>query len=51
MIKKMLWLWICFWGKKYYITYTDKLKKDEILLFSHRIYLKNKKNEINKESG
>ena len=26
-MKKLKWLWVRFWGKKYYIVYTDMLKK------------------------
>lgn len=39
MIKKLLWLWKRFWGKKYYIKFTNHLKNDEVLFFSHTIYI------------
>ena len=35
----MKWLIKLFFGKKYFITYTDKLKEDEILVIGHRIYI------------
>lgn len=41
-MKKLLWLWKCFWGTKYFVTYTDRLKDDEILVFGHKIYISKK---------
>lgn len=38
-MKKLKWLWVRFWGKKYYIVYTDMLKKNEIIVFKHKIYV------------
>ena len=38
-LNKIIWYWKCFWGRKYFITYTDKLKEDEILIKGHRIYI------------
>ena len=35
----MKWLIKLFFGKKYFIKYTDKLKEDEILIIGHRIYI------------
>ncbi len=35
----MKWLIKLFFGKKYFITYTDKLKEDEILIIGHRILI------------
>lgn len=39
LLKKLHWLWISFWGRKYFIKYTDNLKDDEILIHRHRIYV------------
>lgn len=38
-MKKILWLWRKFWGKKYIIKYTDQIKEDEILIIGHHIYI------------
>ena len=38
-INEMKWLIKLFFGKKYFITYTDKLKEDEILIIGHRILI------------
>ena len=38
-MKKIIWLWKKFWGKRYRIKYTDKLKSNEILVYSHKIYI------------
>lgn len=43
MLKRLKWWLIRFWGRKYFITHTDKLKRDEILIFGHRIYVNKKK--------
>lgn len=37
MIKQLL---LKLFGKKYFISYMDSLKHDEILIFGHRIYIK-----------
>ena len=39
-MKKLIWLWKKFWGKKYYIVYTDKLRENEVLFYRHKIYVK-----------
>ena len=36
----MMWLLKCFFGRKYRIVYTDKLKDNEILIFNHKIYVR-----------
>lgn len=41
-MNKLIWLWKKFWGRTYYIIYTDKLKDNEILVHGHRIYIKDK---------
>ena len=38
-MRKIYWFFIKLFSKKYFIKYTDKLKKDEILVFGHRIYI------------
>lgn len=38
-MKKLLWLWKKFWGKKYYIVYTKELREDEALFYGHKIYV------------
>lgn len=38
-MKNIIWLWKCFWGKKYRIVYTKELCKDEVLFFGHKIYI------------
>ena len=35
----MKWLIKLFFGKKYFIKYTNQLKEDEILIIGHRIYI------------
>lgn len=39
-MKKIIWLWKSFWGRKYFLTPVDSkyLKKEEILISGHRIY-------------
>lgn len=38
-MKKLSWLWKNFWGKKYYIVYTEELRKGEALFYGHKIYV------------
>lgn len=38
-MKKIMWLWKKFWGKRYRIKYTNKLKVNEILVYSHQIFI------------
>lgn len=35
----MIWFFRKFFGRKYFIVYTDKLKDDEILVSGHKIYI------------
>lgn len=47
-MKKLIWIWKCFWGRKYFITCVEEgLKEDEILVYGHRIY--KPKKGINKD--
>ena len=46
----MKWLIKLFFGKKYFITYTDKLKEDEILVIGYKIYI-SKRGEKMKEDN
>lgn len=39
-MKKLIWLWKRFWGKKYYIVYTNNICNNEVLVYGHKIYLK-----------
>ncbi len=39
-MKKLIWLWKCFWGTKYYIEYNENLKENEVLVYGHKIYIK-----------
>jgi hypothetical protein len=39
LLKNLKWLWISFWGRKYFIKYTDNLKEDEILVHGHKVYI------------
>ena len=39
-MKKLKWLWMRFWGRKYYIVYTDELRKNEVLFYNHKIYVR-----------
>ena len=38
-MKKLKFLWMRFWGKKYYIVYTDNLKENEIVFYRHKIFI------------
>lgn len=38
-INEMKWLIKLFFGKKYFIKYTNQLKEDEILVIGHKIYI------------
>ena len=38
-MRKIYWFFKMFFGKKYFIKYTDKLKNDEILILGHKIYI------------
>ena len=46
----MKWLIKLFFGKKYFIKYTDKLKEDEILVIGYKIYI-SKRGEKMKENN
>ena len=39
-MKKLAWIWKCFWGKKYKIIETNNLKDNEILIYHYKIYVK-----------
>lgn len=40
-MKKLIWLWKCFWGTKFRIVKVKKgLKNNEILVYRHKIYIK-----------
>ena len=40
-MKKLLWLWKTFLGRKYKIIYVEKgLQKNEVLLCGHKIYVR-----------
>ena len=39
MIKKFIWLWKCFWGKRLIIKVSEELKEDEALIYRHCLYL------------
>lgn len=39
ILNRLKWSWKTFWGAKYYVRYTDKLKSDEILVYGHKIYI------------
>ena len=43
-MKKLIWLWKRFWGRKYYIVYTDELRENEALFYNHKIYIGKRKN-------
>ena len=44
-MKKILWLWKNFWGKKYKIIYVKKgLRKNEVLFYRHKIYVRKDNN-------
>lgn len=46
LIKKILWYWKLYWGKKYFITFVeDGLAEDEILVIGHRIYILERKSK------
>lgn len=38
ILNKIGWMWINFWGRKYFI-YKDKKHTNTILFFGHRIYI------------
>ena len=38
-MKKMLWLWKIFWGKKYNVKFTSNLEENFVLFFNHTIYI------------
>ena len=38
-MKKLIWLYKLFLGKKYYVEYTNKLRNNEILICGHKIYI------------
>lgn len=38
-MKKLSWFFKMLFGRKCFIKYTDKLKKDEILVIGHKIYI------------
>ena len=38
-MKKLIWLWKRFWGKKLIIKISNELKEDEILIYRHNLYL------------
>lgn len=40
--KKLIWGWIKFWGRKYWI-YKDNIEINEIIIYKHRIYVLNNK--------
>lgn len=42
-MKKLNWLLTKVFGKKYFITETEELQKDEVLFYRHRIYVPKKK--------
>lgn len=44
-MQKLIWLWKRFWGRKYFIICTDRLRADEILVFGHKIYIGRKDKE------
>lgn len=40
ILKKIIWYWKCFFGRKYFITLVEEgLKEDEVLVKGHRIYI------------
>lgn len=47
LLLRIKWAWDSFWGKKYFIKYTDKLKDDEVLFKGHRIYIGKKVKNVN----
>lgn len=49
-IDEMKWFIKLLFGKKYFITYTDKLKEDEILVIGYKIYI-SKRGEKMKENN
>lgn len=38
-MKKIMWLWKKFWGKRYKIVYTEKLRENEVLFYGHKIFI------------
>ena len=45
-MKKLIWIWKRFWGKKYYIEYVEKgLRENEVLFYGHKIYIRRKSDE------
>jgi hypothetical protein len=47
-MKKLKWIWINFWGKRFWIIKDEKTIQ-EILFYHHKIYIL--KDYINKEKG
>lgn len=39
-MNKIKKIWISFWGKKYKIIYSDKLRENEVLIYRHKIFIK-----------
>ena len=39
-MKKLIDIWRNFWGRKYKIIYSDKLKENEVLVYRHKIFVK-----------
>lgn len=37
-LKKLMWYWIKFWGKRFWI-YKDNKEVNEILIYKHKIYI------------
>lgn len=44
-MKRLIWSFKKFWGRKYRIIYTNQLPKDEILICGHKIYKGGEPNE------
>lgn len=42
MMKKLIWLWKCFWGRMLIIKVSEELKEDEVLIYDHCLYLPQK---------
>ena len=40
-MKKILWWWKSFWGRKYRIKISNNLGDDEMLIYKHRCYISN----------
>ena len=39
-MKRLINIWRNFWGRKYKIIYSDKLKENEVLIYRHKIFIK-----------